>query len=99
MALHELATNAAKYGALSNATGRIEITWSVEPGASLEQKFTLVWLESGGPSVARPKRPGFGSKVITGMVETSTGGKVSLEYAPAGLAWRLLSPVAGVVAA
>ncbi|AZQ67352.1 PAS domain-containing protein [Silicimonas algicola] len=89
MALHELATNAAKYGALSNETGRISIRWTLEGDSSTGRKFTLSWLESGGPPVAKPGRSGFGSTVTTGMVERTTGGKVSVDFAPAGLAWRL----------
>jgi PAS domain S-box-containing protein len=97
MALHELATNATKYGALSNETGRIKISWSVERDPSPEPKFTLSWLESGGPPVARPKRAGFGSTVTTRMVEASTHGEVLVDFAATGLVWRLSCPVADVV--
>ncbi len=97
MALHELATNAAKYGAFSNDTGRIAISWSVEQDAAPEARFSLSWLESGGPPVHKPERSGFGSTVTTGMAEASTRGRVSTEFAPEGLAWRLSCPVAGIV--
>ena len=97
MALYELATNATKYGALSNETGRVAISWSVETDASPEPRFSLSWLESGGPPVHKPERSGFGSTVTTRMAEASTGGRVSVEFAYAGLVWRLSCPVAGVV--
>lgn len=98
MALHELSTNAAKYGALSNETGHIAIRWSLERDASEEPRFTLSWQERGGPPVARPGQSGFGSTVTTGMVEASIGGEVSVDFAPAGLSWRLSCPILGVVA-
>jgi two-component sensor histidine kinase len=59
--LHELATNAAKYGALSNDSGRVEIHWTVNG------EFTLSWTECGGPDVVPPKRRGFGSTVVKTM--------------------------------
>lgn len=98
MALHELATNAAKYGALSNETGHIAIRWSLEKDASTEPRFTLSWLESDGPPVSEPGRSGFGSKVTTGMVEANMDGKVRVDFAPAGLSWRLSCSLPDVVA-
>jgi len=84
MALHELATNAAKYGALSNETGEVSVTWSLEdPG------LVLCWKERGGPPVEKPDRQGFGSKVTTGMVAASTDGDVDMDYAAEGLCWTL----------
>ncbi len=89
MALHELATNAAKYGALSNESGRIAIEWDLQANGAAEPKFMLSWAETGGPPVAKPQRRGFGSKVTSGMVEDSVGAEVSVDYAPSGLVWRL----------
>jgi len=97
MALHELATNAAKYGALSDETGRVDIGWAVETEASPEPRFCLTWLERDGPAVAEPERRGFGSRVTTTMVEASTGGEVTVEYAPQGLRWRLTCLAASVL--
>lgn len=97
MALHELATNAAKYGALSDEAGRVGIGWAVETEASTEPRFCLTWLERNGPPVAEPERRGFGSRVTTTMVEASTGGEVTVEYAPQGLRWRLSCPAASVL--
>ena len=62
MALHELATNAIKHGALSNGTGAVEIDWRVSRGE--RQRFNLRWVESGGPPVNKPGRRGFGSRLI-----------------------------------
>ncbi len=93
MALHELATNAVKYGAFSTETGRVAITWGVEADETEEPRFTLSWLEKDGPTVAEPQRRGFGHTVTTRMVESSLGGEVSVDYAPAGLVWRLACPL------
>jgi two-component sensor histidine kinase/PAS domain-containing protein len=98
MALHELATNAAKYGALSNAEGRVEVEWAEETDGAGNARFALAWRESGGPPVAPPARKGFGSKVTTWMVEANTGGKVAVDYAAEGLVWRFEAAAAGVLA-
>lgn len=86
MAFHELATNAAKYGALSNMTGQIEVRWAVTqaPDATL----TIDWVERGGPPVQPPTRQGFGTTVTTRMAEDSTGGKVTTSFDPEGVTWR-----------
>jgi PAS domain S-box-containing protein len=89
LALHELATNAGKYGALSMETGRVDICWNVGGG-----NFTMTWTESGGPPVTPPKRRGFGSTVMGVMAERSVGGTVDLDYPPTGVTWRLTCPVA-----
>lgn len=99
MALHELATNAAKYGALSTPTGRIRLDWSLEPGEEgAEDRFRLSWIEERGPRVSEPLRRGFGWKVMTMMVESTTSGRVTTEFAPEGLRWRLDCPQSGVLA-
>ena len=87
LALHELATNAGKYGALSTDVGRVEICWGVCGGA-----FTMSWTESGGPPVTQPRRNGFGSIVTGVMAERSVAGKVKLDYLPSGVIWRLTCP-------
>jgi two-component sensor histidine kinase len=94
LALHELATNAGKYGALSTKTGRVEIRWGIGGG-----DFTLAWSESGGPPVTPPERRGFGSVVMGVMAERSVGGTVALDYAPAGVTWRLTCPAANALEA
>jgi PAS domain S-box-containing protein len=84
LALHELATNAGKYGALSTDGGRVDVRWRAE-GAS----FTMCWTERHGPPASPPRQQGFGSTVMTSMAERTVGGRVRLHYAPAGLTWRL----------
>jgi two-component sensor histidine kinase len=80
MALHELATNAAKYGALSNEEGRVRIAWARE-GADL----TLSWIESGGPPVAPPSRSGFGSRLIERSLAHDLGAAASIDFRPDGV--------------
>jgi two-component sensor histidine kinase len=87
LALHELATNAGKYGALSTDTGRVDICWGTN-GDTL----TMSWTEREGPPVSAPKRRGFGTIVMEAMAERSVDGKVNLDYAPSGLTWRLTCP-------
>ncbi len=92
LALHELATNAGKYGALSKDTGRLEIGWWTEG-----ETLTMIWTEHGGPSVPAPRRRGFGTVVMQEMAERSMDGKVDLEYAPSGVTWRLTCPAANAL--
>ena len=96
MAVHELATNAVKYGALSNRTGHVDIAWHVTRDTGDEPRFVMTWTESGGPPIQVPAHRGFGSQVIKDMVELSLDGDVRLEFAPSGLTWRLDCPVAKV---
>ena len=98
MALHELGTNAAKYGALSTEVGRVAIAWNVHAEGPTQPRFTLSWVEKGGPAVRAPERSGYGSTVTSSMVKWSVGGEVSVDYAPTGLVWRLSCPVDDVVA-
>ncbi len=92
MALHELCTNAVKYGALSNATGHVEIQWSTsgEPGAAV---FNLTWRESGGPPVVPPSRKGFGSRLIQASLSGETNQQNSVEYLATGLVWHVEAPM------
>jgi len=93
MIMHELATNASKYGALSNQVGRVKIEWGVD---RIDGRFTMIWVECGGPPVVAPARRGFGSKVIKSMAELSLDGGVDLDFAPSGLIWRLACPLTKV---
>ena len=95
MALHELATNAYKYGSLSIAAGRVILSWDISGGS--KDIFSMTWMESGGPEVTLPKSYGFGQKVIIQMVQSSLNGEAELEYHAAGLVWRLQSPVASTL--
>ncbi len=97
LALHELATNAVKHGALSGEEGTVSIAWSlVQEG---EVRFVMAWRESGGPAVAYPTRRGFGSTVIDDMIRISVSGEVELDFAPTGLTWRLTCPAGKVLEA
>jgi PAS domain S-box-containing protein len=90
MALHELATNASKYGSLSNPTGTVRITWELL-GESRDI-FSMSWIERGGPLVSPATSHGFGQKVIVQMIQSSLNGDAEIEYLPSGLEWRLRSP-------
>jgi two-component sensor histidine kinase len=92
LAFHELATNAAKYGALSTETGRVDIGWGAD-GDTL----TISWTERDGPPVSRPKQRGFGTVVIKEMAERSLDGRVELDYAPSGVTWSLTCPAANAL--
>lgn len=93
MALHELATNAAKYGALSVPEGRVRITWT-RPSADAEDgaNCTLRWQESRGPIVLTPTRSGFGRVVIERTVARALNGQVDVSYPETGVVWRLSFP-------
>jgi two-component sensor histidine kinase len=91
MALHELATNAGKYGALSIGQGRVHVSWRITAVAPL--MFEMRWIETGGPRITPPTRKGFGQKVIGPMAETSVNGTAEIDYRPTGLAWTLIAPI------
>ena len=97
MSLHELATNAGKYGALSNPTGTVAITWEFGHDPAGSDRFRLTWTENGGPAVLVPSRCGFGTKVIAAMPRASLSADVVLEYAPEGVRWRLDCPANNVI--
>jgi PAS domain S-box-containing protein len=92
MVFHELATNAAKYGALSTPSGRIDVRWSVDRASDSSGVINLTWRESGGPPVAPPTRRGFGSRLI----ERSTSeleGEMQYEFEPAGVRYSIAIPL------
>ena len=80
IALHELATNAAKYGALSVPDGRVDVSWS-----SFEGKLALTWKETGGPKIQPPSTKGFGTKIITASLADPRRGNVAFDWRPDGL--------------
>jgi len=93
MALQELATNAVKYGALSNASGEVEICWSVtDEGA--EPRLNLAWRESGGPQVSLPKHRGFGTRLIERSLAQDLNGGVEIHFEPPGLTCTVSAPLA-----
>ena len=84
MAIHELATNAAKYGSLSNDVGRVTISWSVDG-----DDFFMSWREQDGPAVSTPTSNGFGTTVIKQLTASSLSADVELTYAPTGVVWNV----------
>jgi PAS domain S-box-containing protein len=92
LALHELATNAGKYGALSTDIGRVDVGWGIGDGT-----LTMSWTERDGPPVSAPQHRGFGTIVIEMMAQRSVDGAVNLDYAPSGLTWRLTCPAANAL--
>ena len=89
LALHELGTNASKYGALSTKAGSVEVCWRLDGDT-----FTVSWTERGGPPVSAPTKRGFGSTVLSLMAKRSVDGEVQLQYAPSGVIWTLICPAA-----
>jgi PAS domain S-box-containing protein len=97
LAIHELATNAIKYGALSGPTGKVSVSWAFVGDASAPRPLLLNWVEQGGPQVTPPERKGFGHVVIGEMVERSLRGKVAMEFAAGGLNWCVSIPPSNLV--
>ena len=93
LALHELSTNALKYGSLSSDEGKARIRWSV-----VDDEFVMSWDEEGGPKVEAPLRSGFGSTVIKQMTASAVGGRVRLDFPEGGLSWELSAPRQNVIA-
>lgn len=89
LALHELATNASKYGALSTASGKVNVDWAREPGGAAESNLRLTWRESGGPPVSAPAQKGFGCFVLE-RVTVNALGEGQLEFNPDGLVWNCI---------
>ena len=93
MALHELCTNAAKYGALSNDTGEVKVDWSLS-GTNGDARLRLRWQEAGGPPVEPPRRKGFGSRLITRGVAHELSADVRLEFPATGVVCEIDAPLA-----
>jgi two-component sensor histidine kinase len=91
MAVHELATNALKYGALSTATGEVQVKWTIEAGDVA--LLCLTWCERGGPPVADPDRLGFGGRLLEKGLARELCGEVSLDYNPNGLVCTMRLPI------
>ncbi|UVC07604.1 PAS domain S-box protein [Rhizobium sp. TH2] len=91
MVLHELATNAAKYGALSVLPGKVQLGWSVSDGKT--PRLRLRWREVGGPPVATPRVPGFGTRIIESSITRDLRGKVTFDFAPGGLDCQMEFPL------
>jgi two-component sensor histidine kinase len=98
LALHELATNAAKYGALSVRTGRVTLTWQLVGDVGAAPGVRIVWRESGGPPVKPAEHKGFGHMVLVHMGD-SIGAKGTLDYLPDGIVWTLTVPPGCIIRA
>jgi two-component sensor histidine kinase len=96
MAFHELATNAAKYGALANVSGRLSVIWSAEP-ADAPLALQLDWLERDGPTVTPPDRRGFGTRLVEHGLAHELDCDVRLDFAPDGVECRIRLPLSGKV--
>ena len=96
LGLHELATNAAKYGALSRPEGRVDLTWKVE-GQGAERRLRLVWRETSGPTVVPPTVKGFGSRLIERGLAGELRAVVTTDYARDGLVLTMVAPLSGAV--
>lgn len=95
IAVHELATNALKFGALSNVDGVVDVKWQVSEAA--EPRFVMTWRERGGPAVALPQRRGFGATAMVRMIEHAVDADVVLAYDPGGVSWTMDAPLAAVL--
>jgi two-component sensor histidine kinase len=91
LALHELATNAAKYGALSNDNGKVDIDWAADT-----EMLTIIWRERDGPAVAKPERSGFGTRLLERGVARDLGGAVTIDFRPTGLMCTITAPLIGL---
>ena len=92
--VHELATNAVKYGALSNVEGSIRLSWLIEQAGDHQRRIRLRWEERSGPVIESPKQSGFGSRMIKAAVEYDLGGEARLAYASEGLVCEIIFPIA-----
>jgi two-component sensor histidine kinase len=90
--LHELATNAAKYGALSNEHGRVSVTWTAEDRGG-DRRFKFRWKETGGPTVSAPSKSGFGSALLQAAMPTGAGAAPRLSFDADGFIYELDVPL------
>jgi two-component sensor histidine kinase len=98
MAVHELATNAVKYGALSDEVGVVRIVWSVRAGAASDT-FSFSWEEVGGPPASEPEREGFGQTLLRRLIGATIGSDPVTEYAPGGFRYSFECPLERVAGA
>ena len=93
LAIHELLTNAMRYGALSTRTGRVEVEWFVD---AEEGSFALQWRECDGPEVRKPRTSGLGNRLVKNMLSVDFEAEVDLQYDPAGFSMRVNAPLSGL---
>jgi two-component sensor histidine kinase len=97
IALHELSTNAAKFGSLSVPEGKVTISWSFVLNEQGERRLHLIWAERGGPSVIVPDHKGFGHMVMHRITGPALGGQSHMQFESGGVTWHLDVPVADVI--
>jgi two-component sensor histidine kinase len=93
MVIHELATNAAKFGALSTAAGNVYVRWSQGQNGQSHGRLCIEWVESGGPKVLPNTRSGYGTSVIRDLIPYELGGTVDLVLAPEGVRCDIKIPI------
>jgi PAS domain S-box-containing protein len=98
LAVHELSTNAAKYGALSVPEGRVEVRWQRMPPGGEASRLCMSWIEKGGPEVRLPSHKGFGQVVTEQLTARALQGKALLVFAPTGVSWTLDIPASHILA-
>ena len=92
MIVHEIATNAAKYGALSSPKGRVNVQWHQRANGRVPEALVLDWKETGGPRVPASISPGYGTSIVKNLIPYELGGVVDLVFAPEGVRCRLEIP-------
>jgi two-component sensor histidine kinase len=97
MVLHELVTNAAKYGALSSPNGRVSVQWDRHSKGGDSASLTIEWREFGGPAIVAPIQSGYGTTLICELIPHELGGKVDLVFAAEGACCRIEIPLPGEV--
>jgi two-component sensor histidine kinase len=93
LSLHELCTNAAKYGALTNDRGRVLVEWGYAAADAMPRKFFMRWSESDGPPVTQPAAQGFGSRMIKNAFAADLGADATIDYNPTGLVCEIVLPL------
>jgi two-component sensor histidine kinase len=93
LVLHELVTNAAKYGALSRPGGRVSVSWQRRTNENAEASLLIVWQEVGGPPIVAPIQSGYGTSLIRGLIPHELGGTVDLVLEPGGACCRMTIPL------
>jgi two-component sensor histidine kinase len=88
MIIHEIATNAAKYGALSNDSGVVKLDWEILTEENTP-KLRLIWTETGGPPVVAPVQRGFGSRMIERSARDQLGGEATVDFLPCGVVYTV----------
>jgi PAS domain S-box-containing protein len=94
LALHELATNAAKYGALALSSGRVAVSWTAQPDPG-GTRLRLTWQETGGPIVVQPQKQGFGSRLLQRVLATQLQAQVTMDFQEEGLRFSMTMPIPG----